>query len=107
LGPTTQLNTASTTVRTLQSRLIFSVTQRLEHQQQKLSALSRMLNSVSPLPTIGRGYGLVTDSNGNVVSSVAGLEPGNQTITYLQDGSIVAQIEEIHPGTTPANRSVT
>ncbi len=107
LGPTTQLNIASTTVRTLQSRLKFGVTQRLEHQQQRLSALSRMLNSVSPLPTIGRGYGLVTDNNGNVVSSVAGLEPGNQTITYLQDGSIIAQIEEIHPGATPANRSET
>jgi len=104
VGPAAQLSTASATVRTLRSRLIFGVNQRLGHQQQKLSGLSRMLHSVSPLPTIGRGYGLVTDANGNVITSVAGLEPGNQTITYLQDGSVVAQIEEIQAGATPADR---
>ena len=107
VGPTTQLLTASATVRTLQSRLIFGVMQRLEHQRQKLSGLSRVLHGVSPLPTIGRGYGLVTDTNGTVISSVAGLESGNQTITYLQDGSVTAQIKEIHPGATPADRPQT
>lgn len=99
-GPTNQLENAKTRLSSLQSRLTFSLEQQTRRQQQKLSNLSRMLHSVSPLPTIGRGYGVVTNPAGDVISSVEHLEPGHETVTYLQDGAFVGQVKQVQPDVT-------
>ena len=60
-----------------------------------LGQQARMLNSLSPLPTIERGYGLVTDTEGKVVSSIDSLSPGESLVTYVADGSIHATVTEL------------
>ena len=84
----------------LRSRLTFSLEQQTQRQQQKLSSLSRMLHSVSPLPTIGRGYGVVTNTAGDVISTVEHLEPGQETVTYLQDGAFIGEVKQVQPDKT-------
>jgi exodeoxyribonuclease VII large subunit len=100
LDPTTQLENAKLQLHGLHSRLTFSLGQHTQRQQQKLASLSRMLHSVSPLPTISRGYGLVTTQTGSVISSVEHLEAGSETVTYLQDGAIIGEIKQVQPGVT-------
>ena len=55
--------------------------------QEKLAHLARTLHAVSPLETLARGYAVVTDSaSGRVISSVAGVEPGDAVTAQISDG---------------------
>ena len=60
----------------------------------QLGNLARVLESVSPLPTLARGYAVVRDDHGKVLSSVEGLQPDTPIITYLADGTISSTVTE-------------
>ena len=65
----------------------------------RLSALARMLESVSPLPTIARGYGVVM-AEAHAVTSVADLGTGQTVTTYLSDGAFDATVTAVDTGRT-------
>ena len=98
LGPKEQLHNAQKQMSGLQARLGYSLAQQLQRHGQRLTSLSRMLHTVSPLPTIARGYGLVTDANGAAVTSTAQVSPGDTTTTYLQDGAVESKVTRTLPG---------
>ena len=77
-----------------------AIKRRLDDHQQTLGANSRMLESVSPLPTLARGYAVLRSDSGTVVSHVTDLEPGQSLQGQLQDGSFSAQVTEIKAGDT-------
>lgn len=55
----------------------------------KLNNLERTLNAVGPLPTLARGYAIVTDAkSGKAVSSVEGLKEKQTLVTQLHDGQV-------------------
>jgi len=59
----------------------------------KLQNLARTLNAVSPLPTLARGYAIVTDAeSGTAISSVKNVKPKQSLITQLHDGQIHSAI---------------
>ncbi|HEX7031310.1 MAG TPA: exodeoxyribonuclease VII large subunit [Gammaproteobacteria bacterium] len=62
-------------------------------RRQRLSEISRALNAVSPLATLGRGYAIVRDANdGGVVTRIASIHE-NQTIdAQLVDGRFIARV---------------
>jgi exodeoxyribonuclease VII large subunit len=98
LGPTEQLHSAQQQVSSLHNRLAYTMQQQLGSHDKRLKSISRMLHSVSPLPTINRGFGLVENDVGQVVTSVADLAAGDLVTTYLQDGSFVAEVKSSHAG---------
>ncbi|XOV82133.1 MAG: exodeoxyribonuclease VII large subunit [bacterium] len=104
LGPTEQLHSAQRSLVSSQRRLIYAMRQRLVAQSNQLAGFSRMLHGVSPLPTINRGFALVENNSGSVVTSLAQLSPGDTTTTYLQDGAFVATVDHLQPGATLTNR---
>ncbi len=54
-----------------------------------LQNLKRTLNAVGPLPTLARGYAIVTDAkSGTAISSVKNVSPDQAVITQLHDGQI-------------------
>ena len=59
-----------------------------------------MLESVSPLPTLSRGYAVLRSKSGSVVSQVTALELDQDLQGQLQDGSFSAKVTEIKPGDT-------
>jgi exodeoxyribonuclease VII large subunit len=64
-----------------------------------LSALARTLHAVSPLPTLARGYAVVTDAEtGRAIGSIEGLSPGLALRTQLRDGRVVSRVESTEPG---------
>ncbi len=71
------------------------VSRRYESGQARLEALSGRLDSLNPRNVLSRGYGLVTDSRGGVVTSVDGLELGCSVTVGFRDGSARAEIKEI------------
>jgi exodeoxyribonuclease VII large subunit len=104
LGPTEQLNSAKRNLASSRTRLIYAMRQQLATQTNRIASISRMLHGVSPLPTINRGFALVENDSGNVVSSIDQLSEGDTTTTYLQDGAFVARVESAQPGVTLTNR---
>jgi exodeoxyribonuclease VII large subunit len=83
----------------LRRRLTNSASQVLPERQQRLQSLARTLHAVSPLPTLARGYAVVTDQqSGKAISSIDAAQPGQATVTLVRDGRIVSVVEETQPG---------
>jgi exodeoxyribonuclease VII large subunit len=69
-------------------------------RQRLLQNFARTLNAVSPLPTLARGYAIVTDAqSGTAISSVKEVKPKQALITQLRDGQVRSSAEEINDKT--------
>ena len=62
----------------------------LRQQSDRLDAMERMLNALSPEATLRRGYS-ITRVNGKVVTSVEEIKPGMTIETTLSDGVITSK----------------
>jgi len=61
-----------------------------------LQDLVRTLNAVSPLPTLARGYAIVTDAeSGAAISSVKDVRPKQVLVTQLGDGRVRSSVDEV------------
>ncbi|MFQ5731598.1 MAG: exodeoxyribonuclease VII large subunit [Planctomycetaceae bacterium] len=67
----------------------------IAHRKQALSALSASLDALSPLKVLNRGYSLTTDADGNPVSTVTGVVPGDCVRTRLSDGVLTSRVETV------------
>ena len=64
-------------------------------RRQKLGELARTLNALSPLPTLARGYAIVTDAaTGAAVTSVKGVSAGDKLRTQLVDGQVLSLVKD-------------
>lgn len=69
-----------------------SMQNRLGSARQRLELAVNHLEAVNSLAVLARGYGVVQDSEGRVVSSVAALRVGEPVTIRLSDGRAVAEI---------------
>tara|TARA_R110001592_G_scaffold126336_1_gene337564 strand:- start:212356 stop:213720 length:1365 start_codon:yes stop_codon:yes gene_type:complete len=69
-------------------RLNAAMQQKLQHTREHLGHLAQMLDSLSPLSTLHRGYAIVTDSDGKVVTSSQAVEIGDEVSARLGSGSL-------------------
>lgn len=66
----------------------------------KLDNLERTLNAVGPLPTLARGYAIVTDAEtGKAVSSVEGMKAQQALVTQLHDGQVHSEVSKTNKRT--------
>jgi len=64
-------------------------------RRHKFQNLERTLNAVGPLPTLARGYAIVTDAeSGKAISSVKEAKPDQAVVTHLYDGEIHSTISK-------------
>ena len=76
----------------------------IPERRRKLQALVQTLEAVSPLPTLSRGYAIVSDfDTGVAISSVSEVKPKQIIHTQLQDGRIKSTIDEVDDETIDAN----
>jgi len=81
-------------------RLQLAAARIVPERQRILQNLARTLSAVSPLPTLARGYAIVTDAqSGTAVSSVKEVRPKQALITQLSDGQIRSSVEEVNDKT--------
>jgi exodeoxyribonuclease VII large subunit len=66
---------------------------RMEQFGKRLAVAARTLDAVSPLATLERGYAIVTDSKGTVVTNAQDVRVGQLIDARLTQGSIRARIE--------------
>lgn len=75
----------------LLDKLQQAMQQQLLNQQQQLAKHSALLNSVSPLATLSRGYNIAY-KQGKIVKSAAQLNPGEQITSRFADGEVVSEV---------------
>jgi exodeoxyribonuclease VII large subunit len=73
----------------------------LNRRDARLAALSRALEAVSPLATLGRGYALVRAADdGGAITDARQVEPGQQLDIHLARGRLGADVTRAEPGDT-------
>ena len=70
-----------------------SLQQNLEKVGKRLAVAVRTLDAVSPLATLQRGYAIVTDSKGTVVTNAQDVRAGQLIDARLTQGTIRARVE--------------
>jgi len=82
-----------------QQRLQLAGARIVPERRRHLLDLARTLNAVGPLPTLARGYAIVTDAqSGTAISSAKGVKPGQALLTQLSDGRLRSTVEDIDDG---------
>jgi exodeoxyribonuclease VII large subunit len=75
----------------LKQKLVRAQQLGLEKQKSLLASRAGLLNSVSPLSTLSRGYS-ITYQEDNIVRSINDVGAGEHIVTKLTDGEILAQV---------------
>ena len=74
-----------------------SLQKQLRHLDARLRLAAGKLNAVSPLATLQRGYAIVTDTNGTVVTDATSVKQGDMIETRLSRGTLQARVEQVTP----------
>jgi len=83
----------------LLKRLAFSTKTLLDKKKTKFIELSHVLNSLSPLSILDRGYSVAMDETQQTISSVKQVEPDSTIFIKLSDGTVKSKTEKIIPKT--------
>ena len=78
----------------LRMERIFAYKTSLSHSQ--LSGLKARLNALNPLQVLQRGFAIVSDEKGKILSSVDDVQVGDQVRIQLADGSLNSEVKVIN-----------
>lgn len=81
----------------LSTQLAQSAQTQLERKNRRLARVGDLLDSLSPLKVVARGYSLVT-KNGDIVKSASTLKTGDKIEIQFAKGRAEAQISEVKDG---------
>lgn len=93
--PAIQLDKIKAQRNFLTQRLSSHMKQRLETDKQKLATLAHLLQSVSPLATMARGYS-ATFKAGEAITSIKAVTTADEIISRVSDGEIVSVVKAIN-----------
>ena len=82
----------------LQARLVRAMQQKLQSSKEGVQHMAQVLDSLSPLRTLDRGYAIVTDASGEVVRSTRDVNSGDRVAARLAEGSLQLLVEEVREG---------
>ena len=102
-SPLPRIQQSQQQLNALQQRLETAIRKRLHDAGTRLAHLASMLDSLSPLATLQRGYAIVTDDTGKVISDSANVTIGSQVTARLASGSLGLTVESVEQ--VPADES--
>jgi exodeoxyribonuclease VII large subunit len=76
----------------LQARIGHAIQQQLARTGHRLALARRALDAVSPLATLSRGFAIVTDSEGRLLTDAAAVPPGAAIEARLAHGVLTARV---------------
>ena len=79
----------------LSTRLHAAGQKALHEKKQRFVRLTAALDAMSPLKVLSRGYSMVTDETGTLVTSAGAVTTGQRIHVSLRSGSLTAQVEQI------------
>jgi len=65
-------------------------------RRQKLGTLSTGLRQLNPDAVLTRGYSIIRNTDGHIVRTTAGLNPGDPLAVQLGEGSVDVTVERLH-----------
>ena len=71
------------------------VSERVFDEKVRLSSVSAKLATLNPLGIIARGYSMVSDSRGQIVSSVCDISENDRIVVRFADGDAEATVDKI------------
>jgi len=77
----------------LTQRLDRAAQRRLESQRHNLAVSASKLDMLSPLAVLGRGYAMVKDEAGDLVSRAAMVRPGQKLALRFEDGEVGCRVD--------------
>lgn len=93
LSPTARLDSYLQRVDSLQMRLDRGISRYLERLNSTLAVSNTQLSGVNPRATLSRGYAIVRQQDGRVVSSITQVQKGDALQVQVADGSFDAAAE--------------
>ena len=95
--PSQQLEKLHLQLDALQQRLHSGMANLLEQKKLRWENSAQLLNTVSPLNTLQRGYAIVMNEEQHVIRHTKEINPGDQISTKLVDGSLLCTVDDIIP----------
>ena len=92
LSPRSKLNALRQKILSLRSAIDASADRALSERKMYLAGIVGRLEATNPLSVLGRGYGIATNADGAVVSSVHAVSDGDQISIKVFDGTIDAKV---------------
>ncbi len=93
-----QLEQAQQQLQWLRQRWVKGIQYRLDAAQNHCAALGQALTSLDPEAVLRRGYALVRDRQGDLLTHTAGVEPGDPLHIQVAAGTLDAVVTQIsHP----------
>lgn len=95
-SPYVRLEQRGQTLDLLEERLKRSLLTRLERSKNRFSRNAGLLDSLSPLKVLGRGYSMVQDpDSGKTLSKAGALALGQEIDVLMQDGKVTCQVQNL------------
>jgi len=76
-------------------RLEAGMQRKLQQAGNQLAQLAKLLDSVSPLATLDRGYAVITTADGAVLRDSRAVKPGDSVAARLARGKLVLKVERV------------
>lgn len=93
--PDKQLALMQQTNTQLAKRLNKAIKDALQSHQQSLAQQVELLNAVSPLSTLSRGYAINTTESGEVIHSTSQVKTGDTLLATLHQGKLSCTVNEV------------
>jgi exodeoxyribonuclease VII large subunit len=106
-SPSFALATAKEKLQRLKNGLDSGINRHLQSQTNSVTIMARMLDGMSPLHTLGRGYAFIRDDANALVTKTEYAKVGDSVTAQLQDGTIAATVTGITKQTNPLSQTDT
>ncbi len=93
-SPTQALATRQEKVRQVQEQLTRAVVDNRNTKANRLALVAEKLGALSPLSTLERGYAIVTNETGHVITDAEELNTGDKITARLQTGEVTATVTD-------------
>lgn len=97
VSPAVRLAAAKGRLDVARAAITAALRTRLEASKSRLAVAAGTLDAISPLATLQRGYAIVTDAAGHVITDAGSISAGMEVHARLAAGRIRARVEEIFP----------
>jgi exodeoxyribonuclease VII large subunit len=96
-SPAAQISSARGRLALARRAIAADIRGHLQRHRHRLAVAGGKLDAVSPLATLQRGYAIVTDPHGHVLTDAAQAAPGTLIRARLANGTVDARVEASEP----------
>lgn len=95
VSPVNRIRRKRDTALSYEEQLERLIERKISDKRHRLALLIEQMKGLSPLDKLNQGYAYVADADGNTLTSVQKIRPGDQLQIYVKDGRINASVEKI------------